>query len=272
MKRIATSILLLAVVLAVSALDQRQMNINSIKKSKLFLYSDITMPTREAATSQALEQLQRNILAWATDRADGKVGSSVSPKDINRLVDTIMVRRAEMYRVFAYVRKSRLKPLFNDWNLVLTDELDGIHSGEAEGLQEKEKETEKPEESIEKPDSVSPQKPNAAVANEKVRTLLRNNFLGKKDGVIEQIKKARNFFELKGIMEPLHQRGDITGYGKYATAEKPEECYLVVYDPAGNIRAVLGKGDKVRKNLQTGKDDSIGNYRGCGAIWFKTKE
>ena len=90
--------------------------------------------------------------------------------------------------------------------------------------------------------------------------------------VIEQIKKAKNFFELKQIMEPLKEKGDILDYGKYASAEKPEDCYLVVYDPAGNIKALLGKGEDLRQNLKTGKDDSIKNYRGCGAIWFTIKE
>ena len=73
-------------------------------------------------------------------------------------------------------------------------------------------------------------------------------------------------------MQPLKAEGKILDYGKYATAKAPELCYLIVYDPAGNIRALLGKGKDKRKNLKTGKDDNIGNYRGCGAIWFTLKE
>lgn len=73
-------------------------------------------------------------------------------------------------------------------------------------------------------------------------------------------------------MEPLKEKGEITGYGKYATAKDPAICYLVVYDPAGNLVAWLGKGESVRKNLKTGKNDSEKNYRGCGAIWFTIKE
>ena len=90
---------------------------------------------------------------------------------------------------------------------------------------------------------------------------------------IKSIKKsAKSFFELKQIMEPLKEKGDILDYGKYATAKNPEQCYLIVYDPAGNIKAILDKGEEVRKNLNTGKEDSIKNYRGCGAIWFTIKE
>ena len=60
MKRIITILLLLCVVLTISALDKRQTKINSIKKSKEYLYSDITMSTKDGATSQAFERLQQD--------------------------------------------------------------------------------------------------------------------------------------------------------------------------------------------------------------------
>jgi hypothetical protein len=109
------------------------------------------------------------------------------------------------------------------------------------------------------------------VAGSQILSLLQRNYLGREEGIIEQIKKARSFFELRGIMEPLRKNGFITGYGKYATVKNPEDCYFIVYDPAGNIKAILGKGDNVRKNLITGEDDSISNYHGCGAIWFTVR-
>ena len=253
----------MSMVLMVNALDKRQTQINTIKKSKEYLYSDITMSTQEGATSQAFNELQQEILIWATDRADEKTGTAVSPQDINKLIDTIMVRRAEMYRVFAYVKKVKLLPLFSDWHLVLLDSLDcderaldGLPDGS--DLAEASKPKEKSKDSIAKD----------TVVSKKVLTMLKNNFLGKKGGVLELIKKAKNFFELKQIMEPLKQKGEIIDYGKYATAKQPEDCYLIVYDPAGNIKALLGKGEDVRQNLKTGKEDSIMNYHGCGAIWF----
>ena len=255
-----TILLLLCMVLTINALDKRQSNINTIKKSKEYLYSDITMSTMEGASSQAFERLQQEILMWATDRAEKKTDRFPSPVEINKLIDTIMVRRADMYRVFAYVKKVKLVPLFSDWKLVLLDDLDCDVDSRAP-------ETSKPNEAPK--DSVTK---DSLVISQKVITILKNSFLGRKNGVIEQIKKAKTFFELKQIMEPLKQKGDIIDYGKYATAMKPEECYLIVYDPAGNIKALLGKGKKVRLNLKTGKDDSIKNYRGCGAIWFTINE
>lgn len=268
MKRISMMILLLSTVLIVSALDKRQTQINTIKKSKEYLYSDITMSTLEGAASQAFDELQQEILIWATDRADKKTGSAVSPHDINKLIDTIMVRRAEMYRVFAYVKKVKLLPLFNDWNLVLLDSLDSDGGSGLSDLPDESILPKAPKPKAEMKDPVAKD----TVASPKILTMLKNNYLGRKGGVIEQIKKARNFFELKQIMEPLKQKGDIIEYGKYATATKLEDSYLIVYDPAGNIKALLGQGKEVRQNLITGKEDSINNYHGCGAIWFTIKE
>lgn len=273
MKRFLSIFLLLFAVLTTSALDKRQTQINNIKKSKEYLYSDITMSTREEATSQAFEQLQQEILSWATERANKKVGT-VSLKQINQLTDTIMLRRAEMYRVFAYVKKTKLVPVFNEWNLVLIDGLDSDEGNTPEDLPEDQQPLETPDKSeeTESPHIQPEDHPKDTIANQEIRDLLKKNFLGRKGGVIEQIKKAKNFFELRQIMEPLKEKGDITGYGKYATAKKPEDCYLIVYDPAGNIKAFLGKGENVRINLKTGMDDSIKNYRGCGAIWFTLNE
>lgn len=262
MRRLSIILCILSMALMAHALDKRQTEINTIKKSKEYLFSDITMSTPEGATSQAIDELQQEILIWATDRANEKPGSAVSPKDLNKLIDTIMVRRADMYRVFAYVSKLKLLPLFSDWNLVLIDCLD------TDCLPQKPDPKPCPCDSVQPKDSLH----NDSLVSKKVLTLLKNSFLGKKGGVIEQIKKAKNFFELKQIMEPLKQKGDIIDYGKYATATEPEDCYLVVYDPAGNIKALLGKGEEERQNLKTGKKDSIKNYRGCGAIWFTINE
>ena len=273
--------MLLCLVLMANALDKRQASINSIKKSREFLYSDITMSSQEDANSQAVELLQRQIFTWAKDRAKNKNAGNVSLIELNKLIDTIMVRRANMYRVFAYVKKVKLVPLFCEWKLTLIDNLDVDDVNDIEDLPEEkseelasDKESPEQEELPEPTDTILSQisEKKDTVANGEIRSILRKSFWGKKGGVIEQIKKAKNFFELRQIMEPLKEKGDIKDYGKYATAEKPEECYLVVYDPAGNIKALLGKGDKVRPNLKTGRDDSIKNYRGCGAIWFTVNE
>ena len=121
--------------------------------------------------------------------------------------------------------------------------------------------------------SASTEKRDSSLLNDKTKEMLLRKFSFKKDkGVLRKILHARNFFELREIMEPLKESGDIVDYGKYASMKNPKDCYLIVYDPAGNICAWLDKGSDLRRNLKTGKDDSVKNYRGCGAIWFIIKE
>jgi len=91
---------------------------------------------------------------------------------------------------------------------------------------------------------------------------------------LKKIASIKSFFDLQKVMEPLKQQGVITDYGKYATMKEPAQSYLIIYDLAGNIKAVLGKdrGEGVRTNLNTHKDDGTANYKGCGALWFKLKK
>ena len=248
MKRIICSILTFVLVLSASAGDWRLEKINSIKKNGAYLYGEATVSTLEQATTLAYEELQREVYAWLQN-------DSLSVKDINRLSDTVMVRIVNVYRVFAYVEKSKLKSM-----PPVTDKTDTVPA-----------KTPIVEKTLEKKDST--------LFTDSVRQVINKRFFGKEgkkkqreNDALLRLKKAKNFFELKEIMQPLKDKGDIIDYGKYATAKHPELCYLIVYDPAGNICALLGKGKDIRKNLKTGNDDSIKNYRGCGAIWFTLRE
>lgn len=248
MIRIICSILTLFLTMGASAGDWRLEKINSIKKDGGYLYGEATVSTLEQATTLAYEELQREVYAWLQN-------DSLSVKEINRQSDTIMVRIVNVYRVFAYVEKAKLKSLPTD--TIKTDSV----------------QTKVPfaEKVLEKKDST--------LMTDSVRQVINKRFFGKngkmkqrQNDALLRLKKAKNFFELKEIMQPLKDKGDIIDYGKYATAKHPELCYLIVYDPAGNICALLGTGKEVRQNLKTGHDDSINNYRGCGAIWFTLRE
>ena len=248
MKRIICSILTFVLVMSASAGDWRIEKINSIKKNNHYLYGEATVPTLQEATSLAFERLQNEVYAWLQN-------DSLSIKDINRLADTIITRRVDQFRVFAYIEKSKLKPTKDT---IQTDTISAIEVPFVETP-------------IEKKDST--------LFTDSVRQIINKRFFGKdskkkqrQNDALLRLKKAKNFFELKDIMLPLKEKGDIIDYGKYATAKHPELCYLIVYDPAGNICALLGKGKEIRKNLKTGHDDSIKNYRGCGAIWFTLRE
>lgn len=292
--------------------------INKIKKNNSYLYGESTMPTQKEAYSVAMEILQQDITRWAVSHSKKKVEKVVAT-DVSNIVDSIVTKRVNMYRVFLYVKKSKLIPIFHDEGLVIVD---------PDAKEEKKSNIEKKDTAVISTPKTDEQKPAkkgkgkkekkepdylkgvavdeaAVVAQNKETTGVMQDELPegkdsiatdtlsvsdtldvdvseKKDSAtieinegnnatLEKIKSLKSFTELRGTLVPLKQQGEITAYGKYSTMTEPEESYLIIYDPNGRIRAILSKGDKTRKNLNTGKDDSIKNYRGCGAIWFKLK-
>lgn len=248
MKRLSLFLLIFCLPLMVFSADNRLTKINAVKKRADYLYGEATMPTQQEAASLAFEMLQKEVLSWAEQTGQKHHFTSIA--DINRLADTIMVRRANMYRVFAYVEKSVLtqqQPQAAHNNAVPTDSTAS--------------------------DTVKAEQPKDMLVTDSVKQVIMQRFFGRKQNdALLRLNEAKNFFELKDIMQPLKEEGKIIDFGKYATAEDPEQCYLIIYDPAGNICALLGKGKDVRENLRTGQADSIRNYRGCGAIWFKLNE
>lgn len=253
MKRLFALILIVGATLSVMGMDGRLEKMNAIKKNADYIHGEATTDALESAASLAYELLQNEVYEWARQNAIQLNIRSV--QDINELSDTLVVQPYRgVYRVLAYLEKSKLMTL-KDTAVIEKDTL-----------------------SVKK-DSIGVVREIPSLMNDSVRRMIDRRFFGKEgkkrqrtNDALLRIDKAKNFFELKTIMQPLKEEGKILDYGKYATATQPELCYLIVYDPAGNIRALLGKGEKVRKNLRTGKDDSIGNYRGCGAIWFTLNE
>lgn len=247
MNKLITIITVMLVCVSVTAMDERLERINSIKKNPQYLYGEITMQTQEEATSMAYELLQKEVFAWA--KHDNIKLAVTSPAEINKLADSIMTRRANMYRVFVYIDKHALTTGTKDTAAIQKNDTIVVPI-----------------------DSISTHCD--SLVTDDTMKMIKQHFFGnrKKSDALMRLKEAKNFFELKEIMQPLKEKGDILDYGKYATAKNPELCYLIVYDPAGNIKALLGKGKDKRKNLKTGQDDSISNYRGCGAIWFILNE
>ena len=238
MKTLMTSLLVLFALQTAQAMDESSAHINAVKKNAEYLYGEATMPTLEEAAKQAYASLKLEMQAWAAYQ-DSAFCQHVDTLTTARVADTIVARRATMYRVLAYVKKSDLalstQPQYQ------------------------------PQPAI--------RRSTDTLLNDSVRQMLRQRFFRQRhQNALHRIMQAKTFFELKDIMLPMKEQGIISDYGKYASVRHPEACYLIVYDPAGNIRALLDRGKDQRTNLKTGKPDSIGNYRGCGAIWFKLSE
>lgn len=242
--------LMLVVCGIAQAMDQKMERVNAIKKNPDYLYGEATMKELTEAEILAFELLQAEVDAWLEQKAP--YNSSVDKElpsithHIRQMADTLVLRRAGMYRVFAYLKKSALQSVTD---VQPPSEQETPHTPNQ--LQ------------------VSPvQKEKEHLITPEMERFIKRQFM-QRNGAIERIKGAKNFFELKTILPPLKEQGLVADYGKYATADNPEDCYLIVYDIAGNIKALLDRGETIRLNLKTGKEDSIENYRGCGAIWVR---
>lgn len=259
--------------------------INQIKKSKAFLYGEATMPTKEGAYELASEILQQEIETWAKEHSKKKADKIVAT-DVRQLVDSIIQPRANMIRVFLYVRKSNLIPVYREAGLVIVDA-----DAKSDAVVAKDSVS---HDSIVTPIPVTPTIPNAdSIATEKVSndsissltiptdsihteqvflpttsdSLTRNERV-----VIDKVKPLQSFFKIRDVLVPLKEQGLVESYGKYATLSEPDSAYLIIYDINGRIRAVLGKGKEKRTNLNTGEQEGIEDYKECGAIWFKVKQ
>ena len=82
-----------------------------------------------------------------------------------------------------------------------------------------------------------------------------------------QVYHCTKYSELVETMTRLKNSGMITHYARNASLTKPEMYYLAIYDRRGTILSVLTNGTP-RLNVETGKEDGVLNYKGCGAIGF----
>ena len=84
------------------------------------------------------------------------------------------------------------------------------------------------------------------------------------------LSEISRFDQLRAFIGALEEKELLIDYGKFATLPKTGDCYIVVYDRSGLIKAKLRRASKELLNLETGERDDLSNYPGCGALWFRT--
>jgi len=89
--------------------------------------------------------------------------------------------------------------------------------------------------------------------------------------VVAALSKCNEYADLTSKIQLFKNDGKIKSFARYADLERPESCYLAIYDRAGKVLALLTPGLE-RKNVVTGQPDGTGNYSGCGAIGFEVNE
>lgn len=217
--------------------------INEIKLDSTYLYGEATLQTTQAAYSMSNELLMKEVKDWIKKSTTKQ--SPLAAEDLSNIMDSVVLPRLSMFRVFTYVKKSDLISILKEAGF----NVEQTKSSEPSIVM-----VDNPYSTTEHPTTITP------------------NEVEELSPVLQKIIGAKTFFELKDIIEPLYANGLVSKYGKYATMSQPADSYLIIYNTSGDIVAYLGKGTEKRKNLSTQKPDSEHNYSGCGAIWFQLKD
>ena len=273
-KTLLLTFLAFAFTLFTEAQTTAQQRINDIKRqADRYVYADVTMPLQSDAVLMAKRQLGLVLEEWLRSEGYRKVRPDLATA-IARQSETITTPRADMIRVFAYMEKERVERMVKKPSLLTAlapEHADALSGHQAStdsvapsGLVAVEDTTlseevvvegsEAPVESVDGTETVD------SPADRAVSDALR------------RILAVNSFFDLKAIIVPLKEQGVIEDYGKYETMSDPERCYLIVYDPNGQVVAVLAPDGKERMNMKTEKLDNEHNYSGCGAIWVLFRE
>lgn len=90
-------------------------------------------------------------------------------------------------------------------------------------------------------------------------------------GVVKEIAACTEYSTMAAMVQQLKDNGRLKSYARYAQLANPDACYLVIYNTAGQVVAVLTPGS-ARRNIKTCRPDGVSNYKGCGAIGFEVNE
>lgn len=227
--RIATCVVVTLFFMASFAQDDvasKKKEINSIKKNSSYIYGEATLADRQAAIDLAKDILYQNINQWVESQKKFAGASKAVTTNTNYAVENVTLPRGNWYRAFMYVKKSDIIPVDN----VQVTDVSGSTS-----------------------------------TRDGVSIVSMSQGSGLANGLTQEFLKPQNTGQLSAMLKRLKEQGVILEYNKLGMLEKPEQYVLFVFSREGNVLAVLSAGSS-RKNLKTGKPDSLENYKGNGAI------
>ena len=163
--------------------DQKK-EINKIKKSSLYLYAETTMPDKEEAMATAIDILQREAEKWVNEKRkknETDMDWELVITNVTQSYNKIELPRGNMYRAFAYVKKS---DILTTKNVIVSDLKGSV-----------------PEEET----SVEP-----IVETPKVQP-------AEQPEVIKRLLALKKYEEVPPCVENLKQEGLITEYNRYAS-------------------------------------------------------
>lgn len=185
--------------------EEQKKEINKIKKSSLYLYAETTMPDKEEAMMTAIDMLKDEAQRWVSEKKkkqETDVDWEVVMTNVTQSYNKIELPRGNMYRAFAYVKKS---DVITGKNVIVSD----VKMPESEV-----------EEIKEAPDPQPAEQPEA----------------------IKRLLALKMYDEVPACVETLKKERLITEYNRYASLPNPDDYVLIIYNRAGEVEAILSEG------------------------------
>lgn len=185
--------------------EEQKKEINKIKKSSLYLYAETTMPDKEEAMMTAIDMLKDEAQRWVSEKKkkqETDVDWEVVMTNVTQSYNKIELPRGNMYRAFAYVKKS---DVITGKNVIVSDVK--IPESEVEEIKEA-------------PDPQPAEQPEA----------------------IKRLLALKMYDEVPACVETLKKEGLITEYNRYASLPNPDDYVLIIYNRAGEVEAILSEG------------------------------
>ena len=239
-RRFYITALLLAFVMAAfgQSTDDSKKKINSIKKSKSYLYAEITTNDQQTANDLAEDMLNQEINKYVAEQKKLRNAANIVLRNRNEVMESISLPRGNMFRAFKYVKKDDIIPA--DKVEVRTNQGTTV---DASGT----------------PVAVTTPTP------------AQSNASAKRTETINKLLAISKFSELSGALTQMKQEGRIGQYAKYKELADKTQYVLIIYNKEGNIEALLSEGAS-RVNLRTGQADDVANYPGRGAFGVKVND
>lgn len=237
MKRIVMLLMAAIVGMTVSAqsIEEQKKKIASIKKSNSYIYAEVTTTDQQQAIDLATDMLNQNVNEWVVKQKKFAGANKIITINTNYTVDQITMPRANMFRVFMYIKKSDILP--------------------ADNVEVKNTPTE------------------IALAVP-AKTAKANPVDNSPRGiVIKSLLEVQNTGQLSEKLKELMTNKRITEYNNLAglKGKNLADYIMVVFNKDGIVEAVLSEGEN-RTNLKTGTADILTNYKGRGAIGVKVNK
>ena len=238
--RIVLSILMLLYFAPFYGQDVKQ-KINAIKKSQDYINAEATEASREEAFSLALEEM--------TSEVNSLFASHLSSKELRGISNSLEIKRGENMRVFVYTSKENVKALIAS---------KPISAG---------KDTVKVE-----PDSthnVKESQTNQSNADNHPQQVLSTLSTSQVGIVTSVFSRMNTFTEIKSLLRQYKGEGKISEFNWVSTRDVSPEVTVIIFKEEKIVAILLQENNGKRINYLTNKEDSISNYIGCRAIWYK---